>query len=158
MISEINSVNKLHKDGKIHNTLRNRMVLLGVVSLVFLWMIISGIRNYGVEFTKGLYFVFIGFPIGFFIFSKIFVIKWDRVNRVIKVRKFDPVGITTLVAYGILRWYLGDMLGYFYHQDAMLISSISLALLFGVTLGRFSNMLITVNKIHDDLRRAKLLK
>lgn len=158
MISEIISVNKLHKDGKIHDTLRNRMILLGFVSLVFLWMIVSGFRYYGVDFVKGLYFVFIGFPIGFFIFSKIFVIKWDRVSRVIKVRKFDPVGITTLIIYAILRWYLGDMLGYFYHEDAMLVSSISLALLFGVTLGRFSNMLITVNKIHDDLRKAKLLK
>lgn len=158
MISEITSVNELHRDGKIHRTLTLRMLLLGSVSIIFLAFIISGFRKHGIDFIKGFYFVFIGFPIGFFVFSNIFKIKWDRVNHVIKVRRFDPVGLTTLAIYGILRWYLGDVLGFFYHQDAIIASSASLFFLFGITLGRFSNMLITVNKIHDDLRKAKLLK
>lgn len=158
MISEISSINELHKNGKIHNTLKFRMILLGGVSLVFLWMIVMGFLKYGLPFSKGLYFIFIGFIIGFFVFSKIFSIKWDRKTHVIKVRKFDPVGVITLCVYSILRWYLGDMLGYFYHEDVMLISSVSLSLLFGVTFGRLSNMIISVRKIHDDLKRAKLLR
>lgn len=158
MIIEISVVNNLHKNGKIHKTLTHRMIILGVISLIFLGMIISGFIKNGPAFARGLYFLIIGLVLGFFVFSKIFKIKWDRDNKVIKVRRFDPVGITTLVIYGVLRRYMGDVLGYFYHEDAILISSISLFLIFGTTLGRFISMMITVNKIHDDLKDAKLLK
>lgn len=158
MITEISVVNNLHKNGKIHKTLIHRMIVLGVISLIFLGMIVSGFVKNGPMFGQGLYFLIVGLPLGFFVFSKIFKIKWDRKNKVIKVRRFDPVGITTLIIYGILRWYMSDVLGYFYHEDAILISSISLSLLFGTTLGRFISMMMTVNKIHDDLKDAKILK
>lgn len=158
MISEITSVNELHKKGRIHRTLMIRMITLGIVSLVFLSMIVTGTIKHREEFTHGFYFVFFGFPVGFFIFSKIFKIKWDRVNHVINVRKFDPVGLIMLAFYWILRWYLGDVLGYFYHEDAIIVSSASLSLLFGLALGRLISMMIDVRKIHEDLRKAKLLK
>ncbi len=159
MISEIITVNQLHKNGRIHKTLTLRIITIGVVSLVFLGMLISGFIVNGISFIgASIIFVLIGFPLGFYVFSKIFKIKWDREKRIIKVRKFDPVGILTLALYGIFRWYLGTVLGYFYHEDAIFISSVSLALLFGITLGRFVSMMMIVNKIHDDLMHAKLLK
>lgn len=158
MISEISAVNNLHKDGKIHKTLTFRMIVLGGVSIVFLGMLVSGLVKNGHMFSRGFYFIFIGFIFGFFVFSKIFKIKWDKDSRVIKVRRFDPLGLITLAIYGILRWYLGDVLGYFYHEDVILISSITLSLLFGLTFGRFINMIIKVKKIHEDLDTNNLLK
>ena len=159
MISEIVTINELHKNGRIHKTLTLRIVTIGIVSLIFLGMLIFSFVVNGISFIgASILFVLIGFPLGFYVFSNIFKIKWDRKNKVIKVRKFDPVGILTLALYMIFRWYLGTVLGYFYHDDAVFISNVSLALLFGITLGRFISMMIIVNKIHDDLMRAKLLK
>ncbi len=147
---EIQTVTKLHKEGKLHQMLVIRLSLFAALTLIT-----GGIMFFDTLTTKltaelALVVAFAGFLAGVFIFSKIQAAHWDEKKEVIKTGRLDIASLTLIVMYVGLRlatqWYLEHT----YHADGIMISGITMSLVFGLMLGRLTGVLAAIHRTHKE--------
>ena len=153
-IEAIKDTTETIKKGHVHRRLTFRLVFLSGISILFF---ISGIAKF-IKFDLKAYVIFIlvigGFLCGFFLFSKMKRIAWDKDKRIIYTTKLDIVDIILLLIYALfealIKIFLKDV-----YPNVNVASAYSTITIASLISGRIISMLKTVQKISRD---EKILK
>lgn len=140
------SVQRLYHEGKLHKKLVIRIVLLLFVAILSLGVVLIDIIWRGLPLLPTLFFVLPGFLFGYFILSKINTINWDAYEETIIIGRFDWVGFLILLVYVGLRLGTHEYInGKF--TDAFYVSGYTVAVFFGVVLGKFIGVAKRIHRI-----------
>lgn len=135
MKEALKTVRRLYQEGKLHRRLVIRIVLLALVTGISLGVVFVDVGWRHLPLLPVVTFIIPGFFFGFFIMSKIHTIKWDVYEEMIILERFDWVGFFILLAYFAVRILGQQYIGGKY-TNSFYISGYSLALFFGIVLGR----------------------
>jgi len=148
-VDEISTVLNLHKNGRLSRRLVLRLVFLGLISTASFLIMVYDMIFVGLPFTFGFFGAMIGFTLGLFLFSRIFTQKWDEKKETIITGRIDIWSTVLFVFYWSSRFITQNILEHTYH-NARIVSGLTFAIVFGLTLGRLSGVLSSIHKMNKE--------
>jgi len=139
----------IHREGKVHRKLKLRLAWLAFIAATVLGILVYDIVIKGLTIVPVLVFSFVGYVIGYYLFSHMQSITWDEEREVVRLGKFDLFSLFLLVAYIAYRLLVEQYLQLRY-TNGLLITGYGLATLFGGIVGRVMGMLHAVAKVHRE--------
>ena len=149
MQEELETIQELHKTGKLDKRLVWRMVILFFVSIITFGILSYDLFFENLEILPTVGFAIFGFILGFYIFVRMNKVTWDNERQIVAMGRFDFVTIVLIILYVLYRIGIDKYLEGQY-DDAFEVSAYSLATLFGGMLGRFLGTLYAIDKSHKE--------
>lgn len=149
MQEEIETVQNLHKQGKLERKLLYRIIVLSVVATFTFCILLYELFFQNLEFLPVIGFAVLGFLFGFYIFIRMNKVYWDKERQIVAMGRFDFTTIVLLIAFILYRISLEK---YFsgHYEDAIQAFGYSLATLFGGMVGRLIGTLYAIDKSHRE--------
>lgn len=145
MLEELDSLEKIHKEGRMDKRLKYTLLWLFLLGTMFFGLGLYDlfVRNFSLV-TVG--FIFIGgFLAGYHIFWRSMPIEWDTKKAVAKTGRLDITALSIFIIYIVLRIILSDALNIYYH-DAIKASGLTSFAIAGVIFGRLFAMSVFLHK------------
>lgn len=151
MLEEIDSLEKIHKEGRMHKRLKYSLLWLFMLGIMFfglglydLFVREFNIINVIVIFTLGLL-------AGYHIFWRAMPIEWDTKKAIAKTGNLDITALLIFIVYILLRIILKDVLSIYYH-DAIEVSGFTSFAIAGVIFGRLFAMSVFLHKRENKIK------
>lgn len=154
MIEELkNTADELSRDGKLDKKLKRRLRFFEVLTFIFGLITVYDILFEGFYWFHVFLVVAFSFLFGFFALAKINQVSWDKKRKVMVALKMDVLGVVVLVLY-ITSRILSDIYLHDYFDGNMAkVFAYTFFTIFGVTLGRFVGVLISIYKAEPEKHR-----
>lgn len=149
MQEELETVQNLHREGKLERKLLYRIIILSVIATFTICILLYDILFQGLHFLPVIGFAVLGFLLGYFIFIRMNKVYWDTKRQIVAMGRFDLTSIILLIIFIIYRVSLEK---YFigHYEDAIEASGYSLATLFGGMTGRLLGTLYAIDRSHKE--------
>ncbi len=135
MLEEIDSLEKIHKEGRMDKRLKYTLLWLFLLGTMFFGLGLYDlfVRNFSLLAVG---FIFIGaFLAGYHIFWRSMPIEWDTKKAIARTGTLDITALIIFLIYVVLRIVLKDVLSIYYH-DAIKASGLTSFAIAGVIFGR----------------------
>lgn len=149
MLEEIETVKELHQEGKLDRKLRIRLIFLSSLTLIFGVIGAYNLVVHDLDLGDVVGTIIVSFVFGMLVMSRMNKIHWDEEREIMTVGRIDAFGAIILFIYIAVRTSTRWILGHFAH-NTVLVSSLVIASVFGIMLGRLSSTLISMHKIHKE--------
>lgn len=135
MLEELDSLEKIHKEGRMDKRLRYTLLWLFLLGTMFFGLGLYDffVRNFSL-LTILIIFI-VGFLAGYHIFWRSMPIEWDTKKAIAKTGRLDLTALGIFSVYMVLRIVLNDALNVYYH-DAIKASGLTSFAIAGVIFGR----------------------
>ena len=142
----IETIQALHKAGKLHVKLRRRLWILTLLTLVGAGIVGYDILFRGLSWWLALLLAGVSFVFGL-IMSRLNVVNWDEDQQLMVLGRIDRTGTIILVFYIIIRLLTRTALHNLYH-NIITLWGLTLSILFGVALGRLVGTFLIIYRQH----------
>ena len=154
MIEELkNTADELLREGKLDKKLKRRLWFFEVLCFVFGLITVYDILFEGFYWFDVFLVVAVSFFFGFFILSKLNKVSWDKRKQMMVTLKMDIWGVFILISYIATRIISDVYLHDFFDGNASKVFAYTFFTIFGVTLGRFVGVLVSIYKAEPKRHR-----
>jgi uncharacterized membrane protein len=160
MIEELHkTADELSREGKLDKKLKRRLRFFEILTFLFGLITVYDILFEGFYWFHVFLVVAFSFLFGFFGLAKINQVSWDKKRKVMVALKMDIFGVIILALY-ITSRILSDMYIHDYFEGNMTkVFAYTFFTIFGVTMGRFVGVLVSIYKAQPKgSRKFRLLR
>ena len=148
MANIFTEINILRQEGKLHAKLVRRIRMMFAIAVLLLIATLFNLTLRDVHpyvITGSVALAFLGFLLGFYVFSQMNAINWNEEEEVVSSGKMDVVGFASLALYIAFEVGLRTYLKAAYPTYAI---PLLLSTIFGTILGRAVGSLVEIHRVY----------
>jgi hypothetical protein len=158
MIDDLTIADSLDKEGRLDKKLKRRLWFFEMLCFLFGLITFYDIVFEGFHWFHVFLVVAVSFLFGFLVLRNVHKVFWDKKKKIVMAGKMDIFGVLLMAGYIGARILSDVYLRDFFDGNITKVLAYTFFIIFGVTLGRFVGVLLSISDAIPKFHKKRLLR